>query len=286
MTVVLALFVGALTLRFVRVGAASLVATPGLTRPNYRGHLVPISGGILVVVAVLVVEAGRAVFGSLGVGDHTGLTLARSEMLFAVFGFGFLGVVDDLVGQGEDRGFRGHLRAFAAGRITTGFVKLFAGAAVAVVLVAAPGFKSGRTLIVDALLIAFAANLANLLDRAPGRVIKAGLLVYVPLAFVLGDSAIGIALAPVMGAFIGLLGDDLREHLMLGDCGANIIGATLGLGVVLGRGEATRVTIVILLGVLNIAAEFFSFTAVIDRVGVLRAFDRLGTRPERRQLFD
>ena len=47
-------------------------------------------------------------------------------------------------------------------------------------LVATPGFKSGRNLIVDALLIALAANLGNLLDRAPGRTIKAGLIVVRP----------------------------------------------------------------------------------------------------------
>ncbi len=106
--------------------------------------------------------------GAIGVGSETGLTLARSEMLFAVFGFAFLGMIDDLAAVGEDRGFKGHLRALRHGRVTTGLLKLVGGAAVAVVLVATPGFKSGRTLIVDAMLIALAANLGNLLDRATG----------------------------------------------------------------------------------------------------------------------
>jgi hypothetical protein len=35
--------------------------------------------------------------------------------------------------------------------------------------------------------------------------------------------------------------------------------------------------------VLNVLAEVLSFSRVIDRVGFLRAFDRLGQRPERRQ---
>ena len=59
-------------------------------------------------------------------------------------------------------------------------LKLVGGASVAVVLVATPGFKDGRSLIVDAMLIALAANLGNLLDRAPGRTIKFGLVAYVP----------------------------------------------------------------------------------------------------------
>ena len=282
MSVLLGLVVGALTVQFLRLGAADMLAAPALQRENYRGHRLPTAGGVLIVLAVLVVEAGRAVLGSLGVGHDPGLTLARSEVLFAVFGFGLLGLVDDLLGDGSSRGFRGHLRALADGRITTGFLKLFGGAGIAVVLVATPGFATGRRLLVDAVLIALAANLGNLLDRAPGRTIKAAAIAYVPLALLLGTGAVGIAIAPAMGAAFGLLGDDLHERLMLGDAGANVIGAVLGLGVVLGRGEATRITALVVLIVLNVAAELVSFSAVIDRVPWLRAIDRFGQLPERR----
>jgi UDP-N-acetylmuramyl pentapeptide phosphotransferase/UDP-N-acetylglucosamine-1-phosphate transferase len=274
--VVLALVVGIVTVRFLRMVSGDILASPALERRNYRDRVIPTAGGLYIVVTVLVIEAGRAVFGALGVGDFTGLSLARSEMLFAVFGFGFLGLVDDLAAVGSDRGFRGHLGALRQGRVTTGLLKLVAGAAIAVVLVATPGFKSGRSLIVDALLIALAANLGNLLDRAPGRTIKGALVVYVPLAFVLGTDNTAVALAPVMGAAFGLLGDDLHERLMLGDTGANVIGAALGLGVVLGTEESTRITIMLLLLALNVAAELVSFSEVIDRVPPLRWFDRLG----------
>ena len=137
-------------------------------------------------------------------------------------------------------------------------------------------FVSGRRLLTDAVLIALAANLANLLDRAPGRAIKVGLLAWVPIAFVAGGDAVGIAIAPVIGAFCGLLGDDLREHLMLGDTGANVLGAVLGLAVVLDVGRGPRNFVLIGLILLTIAAEMVSFSAVIDRVPILRRFDALG----------
>jgi UDP-N-acetylmuramyl pentapeptide phosphotransferase/UDP-N-acetylglucosamine-1-phosphate transferase len=274
--VVLALVVGIVTVRFLRMVSGDILASPALERRNYRDRVIPTAGGLYIVVTVLVIEAGRAVIGALGIGDFTGLSLARSEMLFAVFGFGFLGLVDDLAAVGSDRGFRGHLGALRQGRVTTGLLKLVAGAAIAVVLVATPGFKSGRSLIVDALLIALAANLGNLLDRAPGRTIKGALVVYVPLAFVLGTDTTAVALAPVMGAAFGLLGDDLHERLMLGDTGANVIGAALGLGVVLGTEESTRIAVMLLLLALNVAAELVSFSDVINRVPPLRWFDRLG----------
>jgi UDP-N-acetylmuramyl pentapeptide phosphotransferase/UDP-N-acetylglucosamine-1-phosphate transferase len=274
--VVLGIVVGIATVRFLRMVSGDILASPALERRNYRDRLVPTAGGLYIVITVLVIEAGRAIFGALGVGDYTGLSLARSEMLFAVFGFAFLGLVDDLTAVGSDRGFRGHLGALRKARVTTGLLKLVAGAAIAIVLVATPGFKSGRSLIVDALLIALAANFGNLLDRAPGRTIKGGLVVYIPLAIVLGTDPTGVALAPVMGASFGVLGDDLHERLMLGDTGANVIGAALGLGVVLGTEEGTRIAVMLILLLLNVAAELVSFSDVIDAVPPLRWFDRLG----------
>jgi UDP-N-acetylmuramyl pentapeptide phosphotransferase/UDP-N-acetylglucosamine-1-phosphate transferase len=275
-TVVVAIAVGLVTVRFLRMVSGDILASPALERRNYRDAPVPTAGGIYLVLTVLVVEAGRAVLGALGVGEETGLTQARSEVLFAVFGFALLGLIDDLAAVGDDRGFRGHLGALRDGRVTTGLLKLLGGAAIAVVLVATPGFKDGRSLLVDAMLIALAANLGNLLDRAPGRTIKFGLVAYVPVALVLGTAPIGIAIAPVMGAALGLLGDDLRERLMLGDTGANVIGAVLGLAVVLGASEGWRLAIMLALLALNVSAELVSFSRVIDQVAPLRAFDRLG----------
>ena len=282
MTVVLGLLVGALTVQLLRVGASGMLRSPVLMRQNYRGHVLPTGGGILIVLAVLVVEAARAGLGALGVGESTDLTIERSEVLFAVVAFGLLGLIDDLLGDGRARGFRGHVRALLHGEITTGFLKLFGGAAVAVVLVATPGFATGRRILVDAVLIALAANLGNLLDRAPGRTLKAAAIAYVPLAILLGDGAVGVAIAPAMGAAFGLMPEDMRERLMLGDAGANVVGAILGLGVVLGRGEVTRITALVVLVVANVAAEIVSFSDIIDRVRPLRWLDRLGQLPERR----
>ena len=278
MTAIVAFLVGLVTVRFLRTVSADILASPALERTNYRGHILPTAGGLFIILSVLVIDAGRSVLGAIGIGSEGGLTQARLAVLFAVFGFGFLGLVDDLTAHGEDRGFKGHLGALREGRVTTGLLKLVGGAAIAVVIVATPGFKSGRTLIVDAMLIALAANLGNLLDRAPGRTIKFGLVAYVPVAIAIGTAPIGIAAAPVMGAALGLLPDDLRERLMLGDTGANVIGAVLGLAVVLGSRESIRITVMLVLLAVNVAAELVSFSRVIDSVPPLRWFDRWGSR--------
>ena len=146
-----------------------------------------------------------------------------------------------------------------------------------------PASSRGARCIVDAALIALAANLGNLLDRAPGRTIKFGLVAYVPIAIAIGTAPIGIAAAPVMGAALGLLPDDLRERLMLGDTGANVIGAVLGLAVVLGSRESIRLTVMLVLLALNVGAELFSFSRV-DRRGATAALVRPLGQSARRQV--
>jgi UDP-N-acetylmuramyl pentapeptide phosphotransferase/UDP-N-acetylglucosamine-1-phosphate transferase len=275
----LAFLVGLLAVRFLRLTTSGVLETPVLQRVNYRGASVPTGGGVLAVLAVLGVEAARATLGALGLGDETGLSQERSLVLFGVVAFGLLGFIDDTLGDDTASGFRGHLGSLASGRLTTGFVKLAGGGAVAVLLVAAPGFRSGARLVVDAALIALAANLANLLDRAPGRALKVGLLSFVPLVLAVGiGSAVGVAIALPIGALAGLLGDDLRERLMLGDTGANVLGAVLGLGVVLGTSSGVRLTVLFVLLALNLASEVMSFSAVITRTAPLRRLDELGRR--------
>jgi UDP-N-acetylmuramyl pentapeptide phosphotransferase/UDP-N-acetylglucosamine-1-phosphate transferase len=183
--------------------------------------------------------------------------------------------MDDVLGS-EDRGFRGHLRALSQGRLTSGMLKLIGGAGIALVLASAPGFVTGKRLISDALLIALAANLGNLLDRAPGRAIKCSLIAYLPIAVIAGAGAVGVAIAPVMGATVGLLPDDLHERMMLGDTGANVLGGVLGLVVVLECDRTTRNVVLIVLIALNLASELVSFSTVIEKVPPLRWLDRLG----------
>jgi UDP-N-acetylmuramyl pentapeptide phosphotransferase/UDP-N-acetylglucosamine-1-phosphate transferase len=84
----------------------------------------------------------------------------------------------------------------------------------------------------------------------------------------------GVALA--VGAAAGLLVPDLRERLMLGDSGANVLGAVLGLGVLLTCSPGVRLVVLVVVLALNLVSEVVSFSRVIDRVAPLRALDRLG----------
>jgi len=86
-------------------------------------------------------------------------------------------------------------------------------------------------------------------------------------------------LAPVLGAVAGVLPADLAGRSMLGDCGANALGAGVATAAVGSLPRSAR--LLALLGVvgLNVASERVSFTAVIEATPWLQRLDRWGRRP-------
>ena len=271
------LVVGFVVARLLWLGMAPLFESPALTRSNYRGTTLPTAAGVVIVLAAVVVEAGRAVAAALGVGD-VGLTGPRILVLVAALAYAVLGLVDDILGSAHQKGFRGHGSALLSGEVTSGLLKLAGGGAVALVVVAQVVGRSPGRLLADALLVALAANLANLLDRAPGRTIKVAGAGFALLVVGVGATAALVPVAVVVGAAVGLLLDDLHERLMLGDAGANPLGAVLGLGVVMAAGTGVRTLVLVALIALNVAGELVSFSRVIERVPPLRALDRAGRR--------
>jgi len=163
-----------------------------------------------------------------------------------------IGLADDRW-SGEERGFVAHLRA----RRTTGVLKL-----VGIPLVALARTRS----ISGALLVALSANALNQLDTRPGRALKA----YIAAAAALdAPLALAVLLAPY----------DLREMTMLGDGGANGLGAMLGWSSVnrfTGRGR--WVAIGALAG-LTLLGERRSLGELIERTPVLRELDAWGRVP-------
>ncbi|HEX2700173.1 MAG TPA: hypothetical protein VHM89_08235 [Acidimicrobiales bacterium] len=279
MTLAVAVVAGWLAARLLWTVLRPTLAQPLLLRRNWRDHDVPTAAGIVIALAVVVVEAGRALAGSAGIGP-AGVGPGRAAAAVLVVGMALVGLLDDLVGGDDARGFRGHLTELVRGRLTTGGVKLFAGLAVAVVAVAvADGGDAGSgRLVADAALVALTANMGNLLDRRPGRAAKAGLAAFATLAVATAGPTSLVGVAVVAGAVAALLLDDLREHLMLGDTGANVLGGAVGLGVVVACAPATRTSLLAVVVVLNAASEVISFGRVIDAVPPLRALDRWGRR--------
>jgi len=248
-------------------------------RTNYRGAELLTSIGVLIPLTVLLVAALASVVVAADdvIADWDRMTAAT---LVAATGFTLLGLFDDIGGVGQSGGFRGHLSALRRGEVTSGMVKLAGGAALGVLVVSVMQQSNGTVvgLLRDGATIALAANLGNLFDRAPGRAIKATTVSFSVLALVAWSSIL-LMPAVAVGAGIGLLGIDLRERAMLGDAGANPLGAMCGVAALVAfRDPAQRWVVVGVFLVLNLLSEVVSFSSVIDGVGPLRWLDRLGSR--------
>ncbi|MGW4465087.1 hypothetical protein [Micromonospora sp. NPDC004704] len=272
----------ALAARAALRAVTGLPVAPALERTNFRGRTVTLAGGPALATAASTAAAVGAPSAP-----------AAAAALVAGLGSGAVGLYDDVVGnrpeQKSAKGFAGHLGALREGRITSGLVKVAgvgaAGLAAAALLAADPTVRSRRSrrgrlgLATDILLgagvIAGTANLVNLLDLRPGRALKAGVLLGTPL---LPGPTGGLAAGPV-GAAAGLLPADLNEEIMLGDSGANALGALLGVALAARTGPVGRAGILAALVALTAASEKVSFTQVIQNTRGLRELDALGRRP-------
>jgi hypothetical protein len=279
MIVAAAFVVGALVAALLWVLSAPAFGAGVFERENFRGRRLPTAVGVLAALAALVVDAVVTVVVAAGAEPDAAAVAGLRLATVAALGFALLGLLDDLGGAGESGGFRGHLGALVSGRLTTGAIKLFGGAAVGVVVVSVrePG-SLGRVL-ADGALVALAANLGNLFDRAPGRTIKVALVALAALVVGAGAEPRLVGVALVVGAGAGLLTADLGERMMLGDAGANVLGAALGLGVVLACSPGVRTVVLVVVAALNLASERVSFSRVIARVPPLRAADAWGRQP-------
>jgi len=236
------------------------------SRTNYRDARVSLLAGPAVVLAGGTVAAASA----------PTRPLAAAALGTAVVA-GALGHYDDsaatTVETPTDKGFRGHLRAAAAGRLSGGVVKA-AGIGVASVIAAGAVTRRPVDRLVAGGVIAGTANLLNLLDLRPGRALKAYIMAGIPLL----RGRYGPLVAGPLGAAAAMLPEDLAEHVMLGDCGANGLGALLGLRLAAGATPRGRLALLAGLGALTAASEVVSFSKVIAATPVLRELDALGRR--------
>jgi hypothetical protein len=225
--------------------------------------------------------AGLILGGAAGAFVMGGAAAAGAVAVAGAAGLGF-GLLDDLAEDTSQRrkGLRGHLGALLHGELTTGGVKVL-GIGIGSLLAATLLPHTGGTLLLRVLdwlgqgaFIAVSANLMNLLDLRPGRSLKAA-VVQVPVLLLLGGPAAGAGGA-VAGTSVGVGKADLEGRDMLGDAGANALGAVLAVGLTVGVPAPVRW---VLLGLglgLTVLSERVSFTRIIERTPVLKQIDAWG----------
>jgi UDP-GlcNAc:undecaprenyl-phosphate GlcNAc-1-phosphate transferase len=277
----------ALPLLIALAGAAILapvfllaLSQSGHMRPNYRGRALPVPLGMLTpavatmaLVPLLLIER-----------------LAPTAVLYpetvpvALYALGVivLGLIDDTLGSEREapgaarkRGWRGHGAAVMRGELSTGALKAAGSLGLALLSMSLLGLSNGRWLLAAGVLV-LATNAFNLLDLRPGRSGKAFVLLGAGLTIGAGELrtlwTLGLFAGPALIA--GYY--DLRERGMLGDTGANLIGALAGLWLVLSLSGTGQLIALILLAAITLYGEVRSISELVERTPGLRALDSWG----------
>jgi UDP-GlcNAc:undecaprenyl-phosphate/decaprenyl-phosphate GlcNAc-1-phosphate transferase len=260
------------------------------THVNYRGRLLAFPFGVLIVAAALIALIPLVLLERLASSE----VFHPEALPIALYALGVatLGLIDDTLGEDRTvssdpssalsissrstrRGWRGHGRAALRGELSTGTLKAAGSLGLALFAMSFEGLSQSRWLLAVGVLV-LATNAFNLLDLRPGRAIKAFVLLGVGLTLGSLDArplwSLGLFVAPalVAGAY------DLRERAMLGDTGANLLGALAGLWLVLTLSGTGQLIALGLLAAITVYGELRSISGFIERTPGLRALDSWG----------
>jgi UDP-GlcNAc:undecaprenyl-phosphate GlcNAc-1-phosphate transferase len=250
----------------------------GHTKPNYRERSLPFPFGVLILAVALL-----ALIPLMLVQRLASTAVFYPVMLpvtLYTLGVLALGLIDDTLaredGDGQSqRGWRGHGAAALRGELSTGVLKAGGSLGLALLAMSYMGLSNGRWLLAAGVLV-LATNVFNLLDLRPGRSTKAFVLLGAGLT--IGSSevrplwALGLFAAPALVA--GLY--DLREWAMIGDTGANLLGALAGLWLVLTLSGSGQLVALAVLAAITVYGELRSISRLVERTPGLRALDAWG----------
>ncbi|MBP3222478.1 MAG: hypothetical protein J6M18_00935 [Actinomycetaceae bacterium] len=203
----------------------------------------------------------------------------RIGFLVPILASSVAGYIDDHLEDKFDvqaKGLNGHISALKDGKISTGALKIFligAGSAFSSYMMVKDDEKNFFSWLVKTGIIAGSANLVNLFDLKPGRALKVcGIVSFEQI--LRGCNLAGNA--SVVGLCLSCLPDDVSGKTMLGDTGANTLGAMVGYHLADGYSRAHNMFVFSIITGLTLASERVSFSKVIERNPFLHFLDNLG----------
>lgn len=247
---------------------SQLLMEGSMMKENYRGELIPLGMGIGIIPVMLFSTLAQVLILR---STHSFTYL----FLFALAVTSFIGALDDMLGNRDTLGFKGHVGALFKGKITTGGLKLILGGMTSL-LVSLWLSHNILIVLINLLLLGLMTNLLNLLDLRPGRAIKFFILIDIVILFSGIARELMLQLVSLLGFGLGYLPFDLKAKGMLGDVGANPLGMALGIGVVYSFGTGVKLIILFLLFLIHLIAERYSLTELIKKNHVLNFLDELG----------
>ncbi len=259
-------------------------------KENYRGVKVVDCGGLLIpFVTLLALGLFILLDSSKGIIPLSFFNLLNPLMILIIT-LTFLGFIDDIWGKSKVKGLRGHFKALQRGELTTGALKAIGTVALSLFILQ-PFSANLFLLLVNALILAFFVNFFNLLDLRPGRAVKVfvllGTVIFVTAWFYKGldfynynyETSIWMIWGLFLGTIMVLFNLELKEELMLGDAGSNVLGGLMGFTFLLTFDELyVKILALIILLAVHFLTEKYSITEVISRFKWMDTIDKWGRK--------
>ena len=260
----------------------SMLVNSNVIRPNYKNEMIPVGMGIVFLPMIIInsIILGFVTLNNIWFVSSSNYNLnivwllCLALYIFSMMAMFFAGALDDLIGNRNVSGLKGHFKSLFKGELTTGgFKALFGGFVGLVVSVCIS--SSIVDIIVNTLIIALSTNLMNLFDLRPGRAIKAYLVIMIPIYITLTGyiKALPLLILPNVLAYFNT---DLKARGMMGDTGSNVLGISIGVLMAFGYGIKVRVAWLVFLVLMHLITEKFSLTKIIEKNRVLKFIDNLG----------
>lgn len=247
----------------------------GLVRSNFRGQQIPVGMGSALWLGLFLISGLLFMFAQV-VPVPLGMMQDMIGLLVVCTSLFVVGLLDDVVGNRETTGLRGHLRKWLREQeLTTGLLKAVVGVGSGVVGAWLLG-QSGWRLPLCALVIALSANSVNLLDVRPGRACKGVLLALACVAALSWHSLESPAFWLMLGVTLAYFPEDLKGCMMMGDAGSNLLGGGLGVLVVSTCSLAIVIGWLVCTTLFQLYAEKYSLSKTIEKNRLLRWLDILG----------
>ena len=260
----------------------SMLVNGNVIRPNYKNEMIPVGMGIVFLPMIIInsIILGFVTLNKIWFVSSSNYNLnivwllCLALYIFSMMAMFFAGAVDDLIGNRNVSGLKGHFKSLFKGELTTGgFKALFGGFVGLVVSVCIS--SSIVDIIVNTLIIALSTNLMNLFDLRPGRAIKAYLVIMIPIYITLTGYTKVFPLL-ILPNVLAYFNTDLKARGMMGDTGSNVLGISIGVLMALGYGIKVRLAWLVFLILMHLITEKFSLTKIIEKNRVLKFIDNLG----------
>ena len=236
---------------------------------NYKEEEIPTSMGLLFIIVQTFTVGIIGLLNSKDFAYH--LLLYLVGLIFMAL----VGLFDDLVGDKNVKGFKGHITSFFKGTLTSGGLKAGVGLLVSL-LISTYISKGVIEIVVNTLVISLFTNLLNLFDLRPGRAGKVFILILFILLMTSNTNEFDFILYSFLGILIRYLPMDLKAKAMMGDIGSNALGISLGVYCAMTHDLKSKIVYLTILIGIHMISEFVSFSNIIEKNKFLRFIDKLG----------